>query len=71
MSNPIKPGFQNCDTCALTHPICGKPTKVKIGYCRTPFVPKFSFNENDLTHTVEIKSLVGESLNQNQEMQKQ
>ena len=30
-------GDQNCSTCALTYPICGKKKAVHKGYCRFPF----------------------------------
>jgi hypothetical protein len=63
----VQLGPQNCDTCALTQAVCGKLKKVKMGYCRWPFVPKFSFNKNDLTQSIEIKSLVGDSLNHKQQ----
>ena len=31
-------GDQNCSTCKLTFPICGKKKAVYKGYCRFPFV---------------------------------
>jgi hypothetical protein len=34
----IMTGDQNCSTCKLTHPLCGKKKAVKTGYCRFPFV---------------------------------
>jgi hypothetical protein len=31
-------GDQNCSTCKLTHPLCGKKKAVHVGFCRSPFV---------------------------------
>jgi hypothetical protein len=36
-------GDQNCSTCKLTFPICGKKKAVYSGFCRSPFV---SLNDN-------------------------
>jgi hypothetical protein len=69
--NPIQAEVRNCDTCALTFPHCGKSKRAGIGYCREPFVPKFAFKENHLTQTVEIKSLVGGTLNKPKETEEQ
>ena len=39
-------GDQNCSTCKLTFPICGKKKAVYSGFCRSPFV---SLNDNQKT----------------------
>jgi hypothetical protein len=39
-------GDQNCSTCKLTFPICGKKKAVYSGFCRSPFV---SLNDNQQT----------------------
>ena len=39
-------GDQNCSTCKLTYPVCGKKKAVYSGFCRSPFV---SLNDNQQT----------------------
>jgi hypothetical protein len=45
-------GDQNCSTCKLTFPICGKKKAVYSGFCRSPFV---SLNDNQQTEKVKTK----------------
>jgi hypothetical protein len=36
--------FQNCSTCGLTYPACGRSKRVHVGYCRSPW--KAQSNDN-------------------------
>ena len=48
-SGEIILGDQNCSTCKLTYPVCGKKKAVYNGFCRSPFV---SLNDNQQTREV-------------------
>jgi hypothetical protein len=45
-------GDQNCSTCKLTFPICGKKKAVYSGFCRSPFV---SLNDNQESKEAKTK----------------
>jgi hypothetical protein len=51
-------GEQNCSTCKLTYPMCGKKKAVKIGFCRSPFIAEkngenhLPFNDNQKIYVV-------------------
>jgi hypothetical protein len=40
---------QNCSTCSLTYPICGRYKRVLIGFCRSPW--KAQTNDNQQTRS--------------------
>jgi hypothetical protein len=42
-------GDQNCSTCKLTYPLCGKKKAVHVGFCRSPFL---SLNDNQQSREV-------------------
>jgi hypothetical protein len=46
VNNALILGDQNCSTCALTFPICGKKKPVVVGFCRSPFI---LLNDNQQT----------------------
>jgi hypothetical protein len=50
-------GDQNCSTCKLIFPLCGKKKAVHVGFCRHPFVLEthgenhLPFNDNQETRS--------------------
>jgi hypothetical protein len=54
VDNKIIAGDQNCSTCKLTYPLCGKKKAVHVGFCRSPFILEVN-GENHLPFEGENK----------------